>query len=315
MDLRGQIEVAVVGRIDSKHGGIRATFTKIPDAPQCAAKYSESFCRKLLKSLKVTMIKPSASESSSKAVSTKAKTASNDFVSLRKKSGSKVGFSGQMQRGGHPTFKAVLTTNEGSDSKNPEANISKVQVALPHSAFLDQAHIKTICTRVQFAAGGGNGEQCPAGAVYGHAKVWTPLLDYALEGNVFLRSSDHPLPDLVLALKGPSYQPLAITLDGRVDSKNGGIRTTFENTPDAPATKVILEMAGGSKGLIVNSTNLCASVNKATVKMDAQNGKTFDFRTPVQPECPKSKKGKGKKGKKHKGANFDAIPQFAPSAF
>ena len=34
---------------------------------------------------------------------------------------------------------------------------SSIVVRLPHSAFLDQAHISTICTRVQFAAGAGNG--------------------------------------------------------------------------------------------------------------------------------------------------------------
>ena len=36
---------------------------------------------------------------------------------------------------------------------------------------------QTICTRVQFNAGGGNGEQCPAGSIYGHASATTPILD------------------------------------------------------------------------------------------------------------------------------------------
>ncbi len=56
---------------------------------------------------------------------------------------------------------------------------------LPRSAFLDQAHIRTICTRVQFAT-----DNCPAGAVYGQAKAFTPLLEQPLEGPVILRSSD-----------------------------------------------------------------------------------------------------------------------------
>ena len=33
------------------------------------------------------------------------------------------------------------------------ANISRVSVTLPHSEFLDNAHIKSPCTRVQFSAG------------------------------------------------------------------------------------------------------------------------------------------------------------------
>ena len=242
-------------------------------------------CKKVLGSLRSLSITPKAKFLRGNSAS--------PTTADRKASSSKVGFKGSTKRGGHPALRAVLTTHEGPEGG--EANISKVQVALPHSAFLDQSHIQTICTRVQFAAGAGNGAECPAKSVYGQATVVTPLLDGPLTGNVYLRSSEHPLPDLVLALKGPPSAPIDITLDGRVDSKNGGIRTTFENTPDAPATKVILEMAGGAKGLIVNSTNLCASVNKATVKMNGQNGKTADFKSVVQPECPKSKKGKGGK--------------------
>ena len=45
-----------------------------------------------------------------------------------------------------------------------EANFSRAAVTLPHSAFLEQAHFRTICTRVQFAAGAGHGSHCPKGA-------------------------------------------------------------------------------------------------------------------------------------------------------
>ena len=40
----------------------------------------------------------------------------------------------------------------------------RASVALPRSEFLENAHIRTVCTRVQFAA-----KQCPKGAIYGHA--------------------------------------------------------------------------------------------------------------------------------------------------
>ena len=63
-----------------------------------------------------------------------------------------------------------------------------------HSEFLAQEHIRTICTRVQFNAGAGNGAQCPKGSVYGKAKAISPLLDEPLKGPVFLRSSNHELP-------------------------------------------------------------------------------------------------------------------------
>ena len=137
-------------------------------------------------------------------------------------------------------------------------------MTLPHSAFLEQAHIRTVCTRVQFNAGGGNGEQCPKGSIYGKAKATSPLLDETLSGPVFLRSSDHELPDLVAALHSPKVD---INLVGRIDSLDGRIRSTFEGVPDAPVTKFTLEMQGGQKGLIVNSTNICKGKHQAIAKL------------------------------------------------
>jgi hypothetical protein len=149
-------------------------------------------------------------------------------------------------------------------------------VALPHSEFLENAHIQTICTRIQFAA-----NACPAKSVYGHARVVTPLLDEPLQGPVYLRSSNNRLPDLVAALHGQ----VEIDLVGRIDSVNGGIRTTFDAVPDAPVTKFVLTMQGGKKGLLVNSTNLCAGSHRARVKMRAQNGKSLVLQPKVRSAC------------------------------
>ena len=88
---------------------------------------------------------------------------------------------GGTRRGAHPALRAIVRPDPG------EANFSRAAVTLPHSAFLDQAHIRTICTRVQFAAGAGHGSQCPKGAVYGSAKAWSPLLDGPATGPVYLQ--------------------------------------------------------------------------------------------------------------------------------
>ena len=56
-------------------------------------------------------------------------------------------------------------------------------------------------------------------------------------------------------------------------------------------------MQGGKKGLIVNSRNLCAATNKATVQMDGQNGKAFDSTPVVKAKCGGKAKKHGKKGK------------------
>jgi hypothetical protein len=184
---------------------------------------------------------------------------------------------GGNKRNQNPALRATLTMPEKG------ANIARAQVALPHSEFLDQAHIRTICTRVQFAA-----NSCPSGAVYGWARAFTPLLDQPLEGPVYLRSSNNLLPDLVADLRGQIH----VVLVGRIDSIDGGIRTTFPRVPDAPVSKFVLSMQGGSKGLLVNSRNLCASANRAVVKMDGQNGKVRDFKTALRAGCGKKSKRK-----------------------
>jgi hypothetical protein len=202
-----------------------------------------------------------------------------DCASLGFKPRLSLNLRGKTSRGGNPALRAVLRPRKG------DANAARISVALPHSEFLDQGHIRTVCTRVQFKAGGGNGTACPHGAIYGRARAWTPLFDKPLEGPVFLRSSEHPLPDLVLALHGL----VDIQAVGRIDSVNGGIRNTFDFVPDAPVTKVVLEMQGGKKGLLQNSTDICRGKNRATVKMKGHNGRIHNFRAPLKAKCGKPK--------------------------
>jgi hypothetical protein len=193
---------------------------------------------------------------------------------------------GGTRRGAHPRLKAVLKARKG------DANIGAAVVKLPHSEFLEQGHIRTICTRVQFAAGSGNGSQCPKRSVYGRAKAVSPLLDEPLVGLVYLRSSNHPLPDLVAALHSKKVD---INLDGRIDSVNGGIRNSFEAVPDAPVTKFVLEMQGGKKGLLVNSTNICQGKHRAKASFTGQNGKLHVLNPLVKARCG----GKHKRRSKH----------------
>jgi hypothetical protein len=189
---------------------------------------------------------------------------------------------GGTHRGSHPKFKATLTMPPGG------ANIAAASVALPHSEFLDQGHIGTVCTRVQFNAGAGNGAACPPASVYGTATAKTPLLDETLIGNVYLRSSSHELPDLVVALKGK----IDANVVGRVDSVNGGIRNTFEMVPDAPVESFTLTLAGGNKGLLVNSRDICKAPGRATAKFTGQNGAKVTLRPVLKSACAKAKKPK-----------------------
>jgi hypothetical protein len=197
---------------------------------------------------------------------------------LRFKPGLSFRLFGPTHRGAHPRLRAVLNYPRGGGY----ANIARVSVALPHSEFLEQNHIKTVCTRVEFAA-----KHCPAGSVYGHAMAKTPLFDTPLKGPVYLRSSSHKLPDLVAVLRGPDIQPVEVDLDARIDSVNGGIRNTFEVVPDAPVSKFVLSMQGGAKGLLANSESLCAATSRATAKFVAQNGKRLTLHPALRNKCSK----------------------------
>jgi len=207
-----------------------------------------------------------------------------DCASLGFKPRLSLSLKGGTKRGDNPKLKAVLKPRAGN------ANLEKIQVTLPHSEFIENAHFKTICTRVQFAAQPVPGAGCPKNSIYGYARVFTPLLDDPIEGPVFLRSSSHPLPDLVMALHNDQIN---LNVDGRIDSVKGGrLRSTFELLPDAPVTKAVLSMQGGKKGLFVNSTDLCRGKHNTIVSFEGQNGKFHDFKTPLKAQCG------GKKSKK-----------------
>jgi hypothetical protein len=177
------------------------------------------------------------------------------------------------RRGGNPALQATVTPAAGN------ANIGKASVILPGTELLEQGHIKTVCTRVQFAAG-----QCPAGSIYGHAKAWTPLLDTPLEGPVYLRSNggERKLPDLVADLNGSIH----VVLVGYIDSvkRHGSprIRTRFLSVPDAPVSRFVLEMQRGKKSLLANTTNLCKAKPRAEATLGGQNGKGYETRPLVK---------------------------------
>jgi hypothetical protein len=185
----------------------------------------------------------------------------------------------KMLRSQHPAFRAVLVARDG------DANISRAALTLPHSQFLDQAHIGTICTRVQLAA-----QNCPPRSIYGFARAQSPLLDDELAGPVHLVSSDHELPDLLVDLKGQ----VNIRLRGVISASKARLRTVFSGVPDVPVSKFVLNMKGGKKGLLVNSRDLCLKPNFSFLNFKAQNGKKlFKKKLPLRaPGCRHARKHK-----------------------
>jgi hypothetical protein len=193
---------------------------------------------------------------------------------------------GGTHRGAHPALSVKLTAPQG-----PYANFEAGVVVLPHSEFIDQGHIRTVCTRVQFAAAA-----CPPGSVYGHASAVTPLLAEPLEGPVYMRSSNHVLPDVVADLHSG---PIEVVLVTKIDSVHGGLRSTVEGTPDAPLASYTLHMQGGKKGLLVNSQNLCGAVHRIFANFTAQNGKKSRSKPVLGDSCKKKKKHKHHRKHRH----------------
>jgi hypothetical protein len=180
------------------------------------------------------------------------------------------------KRSQHPKFRAVLVARPG------DANIGRAAVTLPHSQFLDQAHIRTICTRVQLAA-----HDCPKASIYGYARARTPLLDDELAGPVYLTSSNHELPDLLADLRGQ----VNVRLRGVISAAKARIKNVFYPVPDVPVSKFVLTMKGGKRGLLVNSRDLCARPSYSFMNFKAQNGKKLrKKRLPLRvPACHKGK--------------------------
>jgi len=162
------------------------------------------------------------------------------------------------RRAANPKFRATL------EARNGDANLRRAAFILPRATILDQSHIKTICTRVQLAA-----NECPKNSIYGNAKATSPLLAGELKGPVYLTSSSNTLPDLLVDLKGQ----VPIRLRGVISSAHGRLKTVFNNTPDVAVTKFVLNMKGGSKGLLVNSRNLCSGQTNGFLNIKAQNSR------------------------------------------
>jgi hypothetical protein len=199
---------------------------------------------------------------------------------------------GGTKRGQFPRLKAFLRMDGFG-----EAGVARARVTLPRSEFIANAHFQTICTRVQFKAGPGNGEECPQGSIYGWARAKSPILADPLEGPVFLRSSEHELPDVVASLRGSQIN---VHLVGHVDSVKGRLRNTFETVPDAPVEWASFNFKGGKKGLFENSTDLCVGKHRADIRFTGQNGKRHNYRPAMKVKC----KGKANRAKHKRAARL-----------
>ncbi len=191
---------------------------------------------------------------------------------------------GKPRRGAYPQLRATFAARGPQDS-----NLKRIGVTMPHSLFLAQEHIRTVCTRAQFDA-----ERCPEGSVYGRAVAHTQLFDEPLRGNVYLRSSSNKLPDLVASLRAGEVR---IVVEGRIGpGRNGGIEAFFDDLPDAPIERFTMTLFGGRRGLLVNTQNICKRPPLASVKALGQNNIGAVFSSKLRGQCKKKRKKAKRRG-------------------
>lgn len=173
--------------------------------------------------------------------------------------------------------------------KGRSANLAGVKVTLPDSLNALLPVIEDACTLAQFRAG-----NC-ANAKAGTATAVTPLLKEPLTGGVYFVKNGHPLPDLMVALRGQ----VDVDLNGIVTIPGSKLLATdFKTVPDVPITKFVLRLVDGKNGPIGVARNLCSKKSrsgKVALVFTGQNGKVVRKQQPLIVNGCAKKKAKKKR--------------------
>jgi hypothetical protein len=193
-----------------------------------------------------------------------------DCAALRFKPRLALRLSGGLARNGHPSLRAVLRPRRG------QASIRDAAFTLPAGQLLDLHRLRALCPRRL------SPERCPRASRLGRVRLLSPHLDGRLAGPIYLREPTRGLPDLIADLHSG---PLRILLRGYTAAPRNRLRIRLRALPDVPLNRAVITLAGGRRGILVNSESLCGTRRRARGTLSAHNGKRRLFRPKLRLSC------------------------------
>ncbi|MGH2906698.1 MAG: hypothetical protein ACRDKI_07995 [Solirubrobacterales bacterium] len=126
-----------------------------------------------------------------------------------------------------------------------DSAIADLKLTFPNSVSSNLAALGGLCENAAYLAG-----TCPAAGRLGTVHIETPLLPYALDGDVLLVRAIKPnavTPRVALSLD----TPFKLRIAGETQFVNGNqIFTEFAELPDLPVSSIDVNLLGGSRGIM-----------------------------------------------------------------
>ncbi|WP_445151754.1 hypothetical protein [Baekduia sp. Peel2402] len=145
------------------------------------------------------------------------------------------------------------------------AHVRRVVMRFPQGMSVSPSSAAGLgaCAPAEIGLGTNAAPACPNASKLGKVTIDTPLLPDPLTGDVILaKQNDNPFRSLLalyIAVKGPGFY---VKLPGKIDLDQitGQLTATFDNTPQLPFSRMLVEFPGGSQAALATPTT-CGTYN------------------------------------------------------